>query len=496
MKGSTLEMLGDGAYAYLQPGGWGFSNAGLITSGSASLLVDTLYDLRLTRDMLATMRRASAAAARIDAVVNTHANGDHCWGNRALPDAKIISSRETAEEMAELSPKLMNALVRGARGIVSAGPLARWPLSLLGRLGVRRARALLDAAPFIVEAFGAFDFGEVTLRAPTTTFEEELVLTLGDKAVHLIQVGPAHTRGDTLVYVPANRVVFTGDILFMGSHPIMWEGPVSNWVRACDVLLALDVDIVVPGHGPLTDKTGVREAREYWVALGRAVRAGNAGGASAREISRALRADYRLAEGERVIVSVDTALRELAGNRSRRDPLLLLAEMARCAREPEPRGVPQSRNARTETLPSARRARDPARKARLRAALALIMMGMGLLHFAVPASFVRIVPAALPAPQVLVLVSGMFELLGGIGLLVPRVRRAASFGLVLLYLAVFPASVNMVLHPELGTAYGLPVWLLWARLPLQAVFIAWALSVGAADAGSPADSPAELTGRS
>ena len=140
-----------------------------------------------------------------------------------------------------------------------------------------------------MEAFGAFDFGEVTLRAPTTTFEEELVLTVGDKAVHLIQVGPAHTRGDTLVYVPANRVVFTGDILFMGSHPVMWEGPVSNWVRACDVLLALDVDIVVPGHGPLTDKTGVRAARAYWVALERAVQAGHAAGATARRFARSTR---------------------------------------------------------------------------------------------------------------------------------------------------------------------------------------------------------------
>ena len=97
------------------------------------------------------MRRATAAAARIDAVVNTHANGDHCWGNAALPEARIISSRATAVEMAEFSPKLMHALVRGARAIDAAGGIARWPLSLLRRLGVSRAGALLDAAPFVVE---------------------------------------------------------------------------------------------------------------------------------------------------------------------------------------------------------------------------------------------------------------------------------------------------------------------------------------------------------
>jgi uncharacterized membrane protein len=119
-----------------------------------------------------------------------------------------------------------------------------------------------------------------------------------------------------------------------------------------------------------------------------------------------------------------------------------------------------------------------ARRRRLRGVLASLMMGMGVLHFAVPGPFVRIVPSALPAPLALVLVSGFFELLGGAGLLVPRVRRAASIGLVLLYLAVFPANINMALHPEISAGFGVPAWSLWARLPLQAVFIAWALWVG------------------
>jgi uncharacterized membrane protein len=106
------------------------------------------------------------------------------------------------------------------------------------------------------------------------------------------------------------------------------------------------------------------------------------------------------------------------------------------------------------------------------------MMSIGALHFFVPAPFVKIVPSALPAPFALVLISGFFEMLGGAGLLVPRVRRAASIGLVLLYLAVFPANINMAMHPEISAPYGIPLWSLWARLPLQAVFIAWALWVG------------------
>jgi uncharacterized membrane protein len=82
----------------------------------------------------------------------------------------------------------------------------------------------------------------------------------------------------------------------------------------------------------------------------------------------------------------------------------------------------------------------------LRIVLAVSMMAIGVLHFVAPDGFVKIVPRFLPAPLVLVLVSGAFEILGGVGLLVARVRRAASFGLVALYVAVFPANVNMAVN--------------------------------------------------
>src|SRR2546421_6979439 len=95
-----LHDLGNSIYAYLQPNGsWGWSNAGLITDGEASLLIDTLFDLQLTQEMLDTMRRSVPAASHIDMVVNTHANGDHCYGNQLVADAQIIASQKTAEEM-------------------------------------------------------------------------------------------------------------------------------------------------------------------------------------------------------------------------------------------------------------------------------------------------------------------------------------------------------------------------------------------------------------
>lgn len=102
--------------------------------------------------------------------------------------------------------------------------------------------------------------------------------------------------------------------------------------------------------------------------------------------------------------------------------------------------------------------------------IAIAMVAVGIDHFAQPDFFVRIVPAWLPAPLWLVWISGFFEVLGGVGMLVPRVRRQASWGLIALYVAVFPANINMALHPELGQ--GIATWLLYARLPLQPIFVA------------------------
>ena len=94
-----LHELGDSCFAYLQPdGGWGWSNAGLVVGDGSSLLVDTLFDLKLTQSMLDAMA-STVRTAPIGTVVNTHANGDHCYGNQLVSHADIITSHETALEM-------------------------------------------------------------------------------------------------------------------------------------------------------------------------------------------------------------------------------------------------------------------------------------------------------------------------------------------------------------------------------------------------------------
>jgi uncharacterized membrane protein len=111
----------------------------------------------------------------------------------------------------------------------------------------------------------------------------------------------------------------------------------------------------------------------------------------------------------------------------------------------------------------------------LRWGLTIFMVVAGLNHFLAAETYEAMVPSALPAPALLVQISGVFEILGGLGLILPATRRLAAWGLVALFVAVFPANINMAVnHLPLGT-HELPTWAEWGRLPLQIVFIAWAL---------------------
>jgi len=303
-----LQDLGNGAFAWMQPdGGWGWSNAGLITDGDRSLLVDTLFDKTLTAAMLKAMRDAAPAATReIDILVNTHSNGDHCNGNELVEGAEIIASAACAEELKHENPAMMATLIDRAPGMGEVGE-------------------------FFLHCFSAFDFRDIRQTLPTRTFEGTLDIAVGDKQVILQQVGPAHTAGDILAYVPADRTAFTGDILFIEGHPIIWAGPVQNWIGACDYLLDLDVDLIVPGHGPITDKRGVRAVREYLVYVRDEARRRYDAGMPALEaaLDISLTNYDGWGDAERIVVNVTTLYKEFSGDQTPNNVMELFSAMAR-----------------------------------------------------------------------------------------------------------------------------------------------------------------------
>jgi cyclase len=303
-----LHDLGNGCYAWLQPDGtWGWSNAGLIASRGQTLLVDTLMGLRLTQDMLDEMKRAVPAAARIGKLVNTHANPDHVLGNELVVGAEIISGKQAAQDIAKMDPAGFQRMAEN------------W-------------REMGDGGEFFHETMGrTFDFSGITIVPPTVTFEGTLTLTVGDKEVRLTDLGPAHTASDTIVHVPHDRTVFTGDLLFNEGTPVMWAGPVGNWIAACDYLLGLEVETIIPGHGPITDKAGVRNQKRYFEHVRDETRkiydAGVGWEEAARDLS--LGEFARWPDAERIVGNVFSLYREFGAQLTAEDERGLFGAMGR-----------------------------------------------------------------------------------------------------------------------------------------------------------------------
>jgi len=283
-----LRELGRDVYACLQPDrGLGTSNSGLVDRGGG-LVIDTFWDLPHTRRLIETYGRVWKQPAR--RVVNTHRNGDHCWGNQLFAEAEIIGHRLCAAEFGKERPEFMQML-RDA-GASEDPMLAAF------------ARRLAD-----------WDFRGIELRPPTRLVEERLELDLDGIQARLIYVGPAHTAGDLIVQLPAERIVFTGDVLFRLCTPIGWEGTFERWMRALDEIVALDPEVVVPGHGPVCGVEGPREMKAYLSYVRAEARRFFDAGLPALEAARRIDLGPYAAwtEPERIFFNVERAYREFRG---------------------------------------------------------------------------------------------------------------------------------------------------------------------------------------
>lgn len=281
-----LHQVSAHCHAWLQPDGtWGLNNAGLIASGKESLLVDTAFDVDHTRRLLDAIAPV-ATEAPLRRVVNTHADGDHCFGNQLL-DASVerIATTEAASRM---TPEHLDGI---------------------------RSRLASDAPgmDYMRAGFSRFDFSDIVPQQPDTTFDGQLTLSVGDLRVELIEMPPAHTTGDAVVFVPDDGVLFTGDILFVDAAPIAWVGPLESWAQACDQLIALDPAVVVPGHGPITNVAGIARMRDYLRHVDAAAREAYSRGLSVVEaaFSMDMSGYENLRESGRVVQNVFNVYRHL-----------------------------------------------------------------------------------------------------------------------------------------------------------------------------------------
>ncbi|WP_329583396.1 MBL fold metallo-hydrolase [Streptomyces sp. NBC_01361] len=265
----ALIELGGGLYlwdTHAPAGTWGNANCLLIADGEEAGLVDTPYDAPLTEALKSACAKVLPSGVAITTVINTHPNGDHCFGNGQFEDAEIFSSEANADHIClEPDPEAMHWLIHG---LPESDPL-RW---------------------FARERFGRYQFAGITVKEPTRTFSGFHTLTIGGLHARLIEVGPAHTPGDIIVHIPERGVVAAGDVIFNGDHPCHWIGPLENVIEAVKAILVMEPVTVVPGHGRAMTVAdgGVHAYLDYLRELADRIREQHVQGRTAYDAARAI----------------------------------------------------------------------------------------------------------------------------------------------------------------------------------------------------------------
>ena len=229
---ADLTKVADGVYSYVgekdaSPTHSFAANAGIVIGRDGILVVDTLISAKEAQRFMADIRKVSDKPIKY--VVNTHAHLDHAFGNGVFAKAGAVVISHLADR------KMMERT--GAATLQNVGNFGLKPEDMAGT--------------------------EIVL--PALAFNDRMQIDLGGEMVELIRLAPSHTEGSVIVYLPAKKLLFSGDVLFTDFHPFMADGDIPGWTKTLDALLAMDVERIIPGHGPLSTKTDVQEMKEYLV---------------------------------------------------------------------------------------------------------------------------------------------------------------------------------------------------------------------------------------
>ena len=269
---ATLESLGGGFHAYVQPdGGWGLNNAGVFAGRRSTTLIDTCFTAN--RGMRLRDAVHGLSDAPVTTIVNTHHHGDHTYGNYLFPHATVLAHHACRQRMLETG---------------------------------------LDTC----RLFPGVEWGDLQISEPTVTFGDEVTLHLDDTAAVARHVGRAsHTTEDTYVWVPERGLLYAGDLVFNRGTPFALMGSVPGLIQTLRELAALDADVLVPGHGAVGDTDLIQPQIDYLALVWHAAQDGFHAGWSPLETAQRTELGHFASwlDAERLPANLHRAYSELRG---------------------------------------------------------------------------------------------------------------------------------------------------------------------------------------
>ena len=271
-KNGMIE-IGSKVFAYIQASGvdpqgdTGISNSGLVVGKDGAVVVDALMVPSMTKKLVAAIKKVTKKP--VARLINTLHHLDHTGGNSYFKKATIISTEKARAELASGFP----------------------PLPILQRFMPRFAE----------------EFPKLKVVLPTVTFQDRMVMYDGDRRLELWHPGtPAHTAGDSVVYLPKEKILFAGDLAFHYVTPLAFQGHVGHCITALDRLLEFDADVIVPGHGAIGTKKEVTFVRDYLRLVRRESRTRFDAGMSAEDAARDIKigAFASWSDAERILPNV------------------------------------------------------------------------------------------------------------------------------------------------------------------------------------------------
>jgi cyclase len=250
-----LKKLAEGVYARIvSPDGDAVANAGVVVLNQSVLIFDTHFTPEAGRELLGQVRSISSKPIRY--VVNSHFHPDHTHGNQALPGAQIIGSTLTRRDVLGNDLASLNQTIS-----VAKSQLEKLRRESAQNGAADQTKGQLDQIKKLENYLDAVS--RLKIMPPVITLDDSLIIQEGKQEVQLLCLGAGHTEGDTVLFLPREKIAFLGDLFFNEAIPNVQDASMLGWIKTLREALKLNADIFIPGHGSLGSRKDVEAFLGY-----------------------------------------------------------------------------------------------------------------------------------------------------------------------------------------------------------------------------------------